>query len=559
MLLSALATAPADHRLCFALADTGDDEGLRASLISLATQLCQLFDVRLACRPSRMPAVSNALAFLPETVPVRLIASAQDEATPSALQQLALTQAGSDHVGLLRAGDRLAPTAVAAVLLTLARWPDAAVVYADEDWIAANGARCRPRFKPAWDPEAQLGFDLLDGLCIFRREEAIRAGGLRPEFGPAARYHLACSLAVPLPSDHVRHIPSVLCHRRIPRTLDAATTGRVVEAYAAAARRAAAEVASRQAGTPVEVLPSAIAACVNRVRRALPHPAPRVTVLVPTRDQAGLLGNCLEGLLRHTDYPDLEVLVLDNDSVEPQTHSLFAELRAEPRVRVLRMPGAFNFSRINNAGARAASGEVLLFLNNDIEILEEGWLKEMVAEVVRPDVGCVGAKLLYADGTVQHAGVILQRGPLAMHVGRMDDAMAAGVDGRLAGTRDYLAVTAACLAVRRGVFHQVGGFDETHLAVAFNDVDLCLKVSDAGYRNLCTPFAMLLHLESASRGQDHASEEKQRRAQREQVHIGAKWLDRFEDDPFHNPNVRMDWCAGAHLASYDAQRWRLAR
>ena len=284
-----------------------------------------------------------------------------------------------------------------------------------------------------------------------------------------------------------------------------------------------------------------------------------MSVLVPTRDRASLVRTCLNGLLKQTDYPDFEVIVLDNDSVEPATMALFAELRADARVRVMRVPGPFNFSAINNQGAQASTGEVLLFLNNDIEILDAGWLREMVSEVMRPDIGCVGAKLLYGDGTVQHAGVILQRGPLAMHVCRMDDATGSGVDGRLAGKRGYLAVTGACLAVRRAVFEQVGGFDDEHLAVAYNDIDLCLKVNDAGYRNICTPFASLLHLESASRGHDHVSEEKQERARREQDHTSAKWVDRFENDPYHNPNVLLDWRTGAHLANNLDPRWQLAR
>ncbi|WP_295379464.1 glycosyltransferase family 2 protein [uncultured Pseudacidovorax sp.] len=557
-LRTALTALPHPSGITFVVADDTNERAVRATLSSLAAQVCLQFDVLLSCSPARRAAMSGVLALVPQSLKVRVIVASEGDVTVPALQQLALTHAGGEHVGLLSAGDQLAPTAVAALRMTLARWPETDIVYADEDWIAADGTRCRPRFKPGWDPEAQLGFDLLEGLCLFRRAEVLRSGGLRPEFGPAARYELGCRIGLPLPAWRVRHIPAVLCHRRIPLAPDSAATARAIEAYAAAARRAAQQVASMQSGTPVEVAPSILAPVVNWVRRPLPQPAPRVSILVPTRDRADLLANCLNSLLRHTDYPDLEVVVLDNDSTEPQTHALFAQLRQDPRVRILKTPGAFNFSRINNLGARAATGEVLLFLNNDTEILDADWLKEMVAQAMRPDIGCVGAKLLYADGTVQHAGVILQPDRLAMHVSRTDDAMAPGADGRLAGARGYLAVTGACLAIRREVFQLLGGFDEKHLAIAFNDVDLCLKATDAGYRNVCTPFATLLHLESVSRGHDHANEEKQQRAARELGHITAKWPDRFAEDRFHNPNVRLDWYTGTQLAAYEA-RWQLAR
>lgn len=553
-----LANFPYQQGITFAIADNGNDEELRTTLASLSAQSCRRFDVVVTCQPSRAASVNTALLFVKDSVNVRLVASGAS-ASRTELLQIALAHSTEAYFGVILAGDRLASSAASSVHLTLAKWPEAVIVYADEDWITEDGTRCKPRFKSAWDPEGQLGFDLLDGLCVMKRSTVLEAGGFGAEFEPAARYDLHCRVAMPLHCNQIRHIPLVLYHRRVPPVMNAPDARDAIETYAAAARRVAAEAAFHQTGTAVDVLPSPVAEFVNHVRRPLPDPAPRVSVLVPTRDRANLVRTCLNGLLKQTDYPDFEVIILDNDSIEPATMALFAELRADPRVRVLRVPGPFNFSAINNVGAQASTGAVLLFLNNDIEVLDAGWLREMVSEVMRPDIGCVGAKLLYGNGTIQHAGVILQRGPLAMHVCRMDDATDAGVDGRLAGTRGYLAVTGACLAVRRSVFEQVGGFDGEHLAVAYNDIDLCLKVNDAGYRNICTPFASLLHLESASRGQDHASEEKRQRAQREQDHTSAKWIDRFENDPYHNPNVLLDWLAGARLAQNAGQHWQLAR
>ncbi|QSI28776.1 glycosyltransferase [Variovorax sp. RKNM96] len=553
-----LAESASQHTVTLAIADSGDDEALRATLISLAAQIVKNFATLVACRPSREETVARILASqAPGLSNARILAAAEGD-TLLQLQQLALERASGRYFGVVFTGDRLAPVAVAAMQSALTRWPDAEVVYSDEDWVDQCGRRQKPRFKSAWDPDAQIGFDLLGSLCLIARERALETGGLSAAHGSAAHYDFHCRTALSLPCSRIRHVPAVLYHRRIPQRINSRETRSAISAYAVSAREVAANAAALQVGVAVDVGPSPVSSFVNHVHRPLPSPAPRVSVLVPTRDRAGLLRNCLHGLLTQTDYPDFEVLILDNDSVEPATIALLAELNTDSRVRVLRVSGPFNFSRINNTGASAATGDVLLFLNNDIEVLEENWLKEMVGEVARPDIGCVGAKLLYSDGTVQHAGVILQSGPLAMHVCRTEDGMTAGAAGRLAGTRDYLAVTGACLAVRRSVFDEVGGFDAEHLAVAFNDIDLCLKVSDAGYRNVCTPFASLLHLESASRGQDD-SEEKRARANRELHHMQLKWGDRFDCDPYHNPNLRFDWSAGEQLALNVRQSWRLVR
>ena len=184
----------------------------------------------------------------------------------------------------------------------------------------------------------------------------------------------------------------------------------------------------------------------------------------------------------------------------------------------------------------------------DIEIVESAWLREMVSHAIRPDVGCVGAKLLYPDRRIQHAGVVLHEGPLAMHAFRLLGANDLGYDAQLAGVRSYLAVTAACMAVRAAVFREVGGFDEVGLQIAYNDVDLCLKVDEHGYRNICTPFSILLHLEGASRG-GAVSPEKQAREQRELFFLARRWDDRLRADPYSHPSIGLRWDAPDHLSS----------
>jgi GT2 family glycosyltransferase len=219
---------------------------------------------------------------------------------------------------------------------------------------------------------------------------------------------------------------------------------------------------------------------------------------------------------------------------------LFDQLARDSRIRIVPSPGPFNYSEINNRGAAQARGEVLLFLNNDVEAISPGWLREMVGLALRGDIGCVGAKLLYPDERIQHAGVVLQEGPLAMHVFRLMNACDVGYDGQLAGVRTYSVVTAACLAVRKELFDRCGGFDQDNLEVSFNDVDLCLRIEEMGYRNLCTPFATLLHRESASRGSESSRDEVDR-SRRELDFIASKWADRFRLDSFHHPSLHFSW------------------
>jgi GT2 family glycosyltransferase len=461
--------------------------------------------------------------------------------------------ARGEFIAFLSPGDRLAPGALSAVALLTEREPRLDIVYSDEDWLDDEGRRLMPRLKTGWDPDAQLGRDLLGQLCLMRREKVAALGGIKPDRAPAHHYDLHCRLAYSISPAAIRHIPEVLYHRRPPFSKDQGELARALDSYTKSARLAARSAARDLCGQPVEVTGAPLASFVNRVHWPLPERLPMVTILVPTRDRCELLRACARGVLQETDYPALELLILDNDSEESETANLFIQLSKDPRVRILSMPGAYNYARINNLGAAQASGEILVFLNNDIEIVRSDWLREMVSHAIRPEVGCVGAKLLYPDGGVQHAGVVLHDGPLVMHAFRLLNANDLGYDAQLAGVRSYLAVTAACLAVRAATFREVGGFDEVCLQIAYNDIDLCLKVDEHGYRNICTPFGILLHLEGASRaGAD--SPEKQAREQRELFCLARRWEDRFRADTYAHPSIRLRWDALDHLSSARADQ-----
>jgi len=283
----------------------------------------------------------------------------------------------------------------------------------------------------------------------------------------------------------------------------------------------------------------------SRVIWPLPEPPPPVTLVMPTRNFLPLLRVAARSILEKTDYPDFELLIVDNDSDDPETLAFFEEiLSGDARVRVLRVAGAFNYSLLNNRAVAATERPVVCLINNDVQTIGGGWLREMVSQAIRPEIGAVGAKLYYPTGQIQHAGVVIGMTGCAGHPFR---GLASDYDtpgGRAGVVQNWSAVTAACLVVERRKYLEVGGLDETVFAVALNDVDFCLKLGAAGYRNLYTPFAELIHHESASRGAMEKSPTRTEAAARENAAFVAKWPAWFEHDPAWNPNLALDTDSG---------------
>jgi GT2 family glycosyltransferase len=525
------------HNLIFSLlvCDSDDDLGLKDTLASLLGNDLSCTQIVLTGTARRQRELAKLLDELDASAVVDLHLT-NDATSFAELEAAALRAARGEFICFITVGDLLEPHALELLKAVALHESPSSIIYTDEDWIDDSGNKCCPRLKTGWDPDAHLGRDHFGQLCLLLRSRVEEAGGFRLEHSPAHQYDLHCRIAFSVSPPTIRHVPLVLCHRAIPR---AETSGEEVgETFWQAARIVAQLAAEQICGEPVMVTPAPLAPFINRVHWPLPVPLPMISILVPTRDRADLVRNCVEGVLARTAYDNFEILILDNDSVEPATFRLFELLSADRRVRVVPTPGLFNFSRINNGGVRQARGEILVFMNNDIEIGADGWLREMVSHALRPDVGCVGARLLYGDRHVQHAGIVLQPGPLAMHVFRRRHETEVGFDAQLAGTRTYAAVTAACLALRRTIFDRAGGFDEQNLQVSFQDVDLCLKIEEMGYRNICTPFEPLLHLEGSSRA---AEVSQQAREQRELRSLMQRWDDRFHDDRFGHPLIRLDW------------------
>jgi GT2 family glycosyltransferase len=455
----------------------------------------------------------------------------------SAASNTALSLATGEFVALLDHDDMLAPQALFAVAEALQARPTATLLYSDEDKLDETGARCDPYFKPGWSPDLLYSQNCFSHLGVYRRSLVEAVGGFRLGVEGSQDHDLVlrCAARVTDPDDIV-HIPQVLYHWRMAEGSTARSHDR--KDYASDAGRRALQSHFDDCHPGVEV--SVVAPGIYRHRWPLPADPPLVSLIIPTRDGHDLLRTCIDSIVQRSTYTRYELLVVDNQSSCPRTLAYLSALEAGTegagRVRVLRWDHAFNYSAINNFAAAQARGSVLGLINNDIEVISPDWLGEMVSHALRPDIGCVGAKLYYPDDTVQHAGVVLGVGGVANHAMRGAARTSPGYFGRLWTLYNPSAVTGAVLLVRKVLFDAVGGLDAEGLPVAFNDVDLCLKVMAAGYRSVWTPHAELYHHESVSRGTD-ATPEKRARFLGEVAVMQARWSHWLQDDPHYNPNL----------------------
>ena len=462
-----------------------------------------------------------AASPVPATEPrVRHLPPAANAA--SALEA-AVSAADGEYILPLRAGDALSNAALRRFVEALNVSAMATVLYGDEDEINSRGQRARPYFKPEWNEEMFLAQDYISTSCLIRTDAARTSLPVADEFAGVAAYALLLQHLESAPQPRIVHVPHIVCHRDT-------TESRGLQGV----RQQLVATHLRRMGSPA----TAATGEFDSVRVCWPQPQvqPLVSVIVPTRDKLRLLRACLRGVLGATRYPNIEVLVVDNASVKTATHRFFEEIQRDSRVRVLRYPAAYNYSAINNFAVREARGSYVCLLNNDTEILHDDWLCEMMRQAVRPHVGAVGAKLLYADGSIQHAGVIVGLGDAAGHAHRYLPNDKPGYFNHAHLPQYVSAVTAACLLVEKRKFLEVGGLDETHLAIAFNDADLCLKLGAAGWRNLYTPHAVLIHHESKSRRRDSRASE-QSRYRSELRTLQMRWRTVGFRDPCHHPNL----------------------
>ncbi len=471
----------------------------------------------------------------------------------------ALKLATGEYLGFLDHDDMLAPFALYEVVKLLNQSRELDFIYSDEDKVPAkNEKRYDPFFKPDWSPDTFLSYNYLCHFAVVRRSIIEKIGGFRGGYDGAQDYDLF--LRVVQNTNRIIRIPKILYHWRA--TSGSAAAELLAKPYALDGAKKAIGEYLKEMKLDAEVS-DGLFPTSYRVRYKL-KPSQKVSIIIPMRDKVHLLKQCVTSILEKTDYHNYEIVVVDNQSQESETIEYLKTLdpsfskgenRFPPlekggeggfesgfsseKIKLLSYDKPFNFSAINNFAVKSTDAPFLLFLNNDTEVISSEWLTSMLELAQSEEVGAVGAKLLYPNDTIQHAGVILGIGGVANHSHLGFPRASHGYFGRISVIQNLSAVTGACLMMRRKVFDEVGGFDE-RLSHAFNDVDLCLKIRDKGYRIIYTPYAELYHHESASRGYED-TEEKKTRFWKEVDMMLNKWKHVFESgDPYYNPHLTLE-------------------
>ncbi|MDT2837889.1 glycosyltransferase family 2 protein [Enterococcus durans] len=448
----------------------------------------------------------------------------------------ALEIATGEFIALLDNDDELPPHALFEVVKVLNERPELDVIYSDEDKIDAEGNRFDPHFKADWSPDTLMGNNYISHLGVYRSSIVKSLGGFRKGYEGSQDYDLVLRVTEQIPEDHIYHIDKVLYHwRTIPGST--ASSGEAKSYIYDSGVKALTDALNRR-GIKGTVRPGLISGFYEVTYEVLQEEL--VSVIIPTKNGYDDLKLCVDSIIEKTSYPNYEIIIADNGSTDPKMQELFAEYKKQldERFIVELIDIPFNYSRINNLAAKKASGKYLLFLNNDTEVIEPNWMTTMVSYAQFDRIGCVGAKLYYPDDTTQHAGVLVGIGGVAGHALNNYDRTHCGYFGRLVIDVNYLAVTAACMMVKAVDFKAVNGFDET-LEVAFNDVDLCLKIYELGRYNVYAHQVELYHFESKSRGYEDTPE-KQKRFAGEIKKMQDKWPAYIAHDPFYNDNLTKE-------------------
>jgi GT2 family glycosyltransferase len=449
----------------------------------------------------------------------------------------ALSLATGDYVAFMDHDDRLHPAALLEIAQAIINNPAADMLYSDEDKIDDYGLRSDPSFKPDFNYELLLAQNYICHLLVVKNDIVKKIGGLNSEYNGAQDHDFIFRAIEQTEPKNIGHIAKVLYHWRVHTNSTAASTE--AKPYAIdAGRRAVADHLAR-VGLAATVTAHPDRNFWHRVHFTLNN-EPSIDIIIPTRDRIELMRMCVESILTKTTYKRYKIIIVDNGSVEQESIDQFqAWTENHKNIEVIRDDSPFNYSRLNNQAVFQSQADLVCLLNNDIEIITPDWLEEMAGYAMRDDIGCVGARLWYPDDTLQHGGVIVGLGGVAGHSHKYLPKNDAGYMGRAVVPQALSAVTAACLMIKRNVYMQVNGLDED-LRVAFNDVDFCLRVRDAGYRNVWTPFAEMYHHESASRGHED-NPEKIARFNGEIDFMKKRWGNKLLNDPYYSPNLTLQY------------------
>ncbi|WP_116686307.1 glycosyltransferase family 2 protein [Pelagibaculum spongiae] len=445
-----------------------------------------------------------------------------------------LSLAHGDYIVLLDHDDVLHSDALLFLADAIIKNPKSKIIYTDEDKIDKEGRRYSPHFKPDFNYDLLLSQNYICHLTCYKTNLVVGVGGFRQGFEGSQDYDLLLRCISKINPNQIVHIPEVLYHWR-------ACSGSTALEHSAKNYTTAAGIKSlirHFSASPEVSIKKGMLPNTYQVRWPILGSQPSVALIVPTRDGFQILKQCIDNILSKTHYQNYQIVVVDNQSSCKKTLSYLKKISCYEKIRVVKFNKPFNYSEINNFAVDLVDSELIGLVNNDTEVISKDWLNEMVSHAIRPDIGCVGAKLYYPDNTIQHAGVILGIAGYAGHAHKHYPKNKSGYFSRLKLIQNFSAVTGACLLVRRKTYLEVGGLDQDNLKVALSDIDFCLKVREAGYRNLWTPYAELYHHESKSRGAEDTPE-KQQRFEKEVEFMKEKWGDALNNDPAYNPNLTL--------------------
>ncbi len=431
----------------------------------------------------------------------------------------------SDYYCVVFPGDTLPEYAfycIANFLNKTGHEPD--IIYTDHDIIDHHLLRKEPHFKPDWSKEYFLGYDYIQNLVLFKRELLENIGVFNLSFQYRCVYDAICRTLKEKPEIKISHIPMVLYHQKEKNRNETLRQTNLTYEILQNLFRDTKDIEKIEKGSIDGRF---------RIVYKMPNPEPLVSIIIPTKDRPELIKKCITSIIQKTSYHNYEIIIIDNGSTDTECLRFYEELKNNEKIKVISYHVKFNFSKLVNLGVSRAKGNLVCLLNNDTEVINGGWLSEMIRYAVREDIGAVGCKLFYPDGKLQHAGVVIGIWNGAAHVHRGLERGNSGYLNVVVMPREVSAVTAACMMVKKSLYEKVGGFDERFI-VAFNDVDFCLRLRASGYRNIYIPYAMLYHYESHSRGGD---KRLQRISDKDLQYLRKKWKSLYKSDPYYNPNL----------------------
>ena len=440
-----------------------------------------------------------------------------------------------EYICFLDQDDLLSPDALFWIALAINKQSQLKFLYSDEDKLDEAGQRCDPNFKPDWNYHYLLACNYICHLAVYKRDLLTSLGGCQVGMEGAQDYDLILRASEKLKPNEIHHVPRILYHWR--KHPESTSQNAMAKPYAIEAGERAIKAHLARTNTKASVKTQFIR---YEVSFDLPTTLPKVSIVIPTRNQVELLKTCISSIENLSDYQNYEIIIVDNQSNEPKTLTYLEKIEKEEQYKIIHDDESFNYARLMNDAVKSCTSELICFLNNDIEIISKNWLSEMVSVILQKDIGIVGAKLLYSDDSIQHGGVILGVGGVAGHAHKYFPNGHPGYINRLESRQEYSAVTGACLLTRKSTFESVGGMDEENLAIAFNDVDFCLKVRELGYKTVWTPFATLYHHESKSRGLEDTLS-KQKRYAKEIKTMKDRWGSKLTEDPAYNPNLTLNF------------------